>query len=58
LTFLGIPLFIRDPFFTYQNFLPIGPKGLVSFPYDLVLLAVFGLAIFLWAYKSTVLRGP
>jgi amino acid transporter len=48
--------FIGDPFFTYQNFLPIGPMGLVLFPYDLVLLTVFGLVIFLWAYKSAVLQ--
>jgi len=46
--------YVGDPFFTYQNFLPVGPMGLILFPYDVIVLAIFALLMFVWAYKSAV----
>jgi amino acid transporter len=49
--------YIGDPFFTYENFLPIGPQGLILFPYDSIVLAIFALLMFMWAYKSALKAG-
>ena len=51
---LAVISYIGDPFFTYQNFLPVGPQGLILYPYDTILVAIFSLIIFTWAYKSSV----
>lgn len=48
--------FVGDPFYTYQNFLPIAPLGLLPTPWDLGVLVVFGLGVFYWAYRTAV-RG-
>jgi amino acid transporter len=49
---LAVISLLGDPNFTYQNFLPIGPMGIIPIPYDSFVLAAFALAIFAWAYKS------
>jgi amino acid transporter len=56
----GIIVFslIGDPTFIYQNFLPIAPLGLLVMPYDLVVLTLFSLGIFAWAYKSNIDYPP
>jgi len=51
---LAVISYIGDPFFTFDNFLPIGPMGLIHYPYDTIVVAVFSLVIFGWAYKSSV----
>jgi amino acid transporter len=53
---LAVISYIGDPFFTFDNFLPIGPSGLIHYPYDLIVVAIFSLIIFGWAYKSSVNR--
>ena len=53
---LAILSYIGDPFFTFDNFLPIGPIGLLHYPYDGIAVTVFSLLIFLWAYKSSLKR--
>lgn len=50
--------YIGDPTFIYQNFLPIEPLGLLVMPYDLLVLTVFSLAIFAWAYKTNIEYPP
>jgi amino acid transporter len=55
---LAVISFIGDPFFTFDNFLPVGPQGFVHYPYDTILVAVFSLIIFTWAYKSSVRSPP
>jgi len=51
---LAILSYIGDPFFTFDNFLPIGPIGLLRYPYDGIAVTVFSLLIFGWAYKSSL----
>jgi amino acid transporter len=51
---LAVISYIGDPFFTFDNFLPVGPIGLIHYPYDTIVVAVFSLLIFGWAYKSSV----
>ncbi len=46
--------YIGDPNFVFQNFLPIGPLGILTLPYDVVVVAVFAAVIFVWANH----RGP
>jgi APA family basic amino acid/polyamine antiporter len=53
---LAVLSYIGDPFFTFANFLPIGPIGLLRYPYDGIVVVVFSLLIFGWAYKSSVRR--
>jgi len=53
---LAVISYVGDPFFTFDNFLPIGPMGLIHYPYDTIVVAVFSLVIFGWAYKSSVNR--
>ena len=43
---------LGDTNFVYQNFLPIGPMGIIPVPYDFVVLVIFSLAMFVWAYKA------
>jgi basic amino acid/polyamine antiporter, APA family len=49
---LAVISLLGDTNFIYQNFLPIGPMGIIPIPYDLVVLVLFGLGIFAWAYKA------
>ena len=44
--------YIGDTNFVFSNFLPIGPLGILKMPYDMIVLAIFALAIFAWAYVS------
>ena len=55
---LAVLSYIGDPFFTFDNFLPIGPIGLMHYPYDTIVVAIFSLIIFGWAYKSSVSKVP
>jgi amino acid transporter len=47
---------LGDTNFVFDNFLPIGPMNILVMPYDLVVLIIFSILIFYWAYKSNV--GP
>jgi len=51
---LGIMIisFLGDPHFEYENFLPASPLGLITTPYDIVVVAAFATAIFAWAYYA------
>ena len=51
---LAVISYIGDPFFTFDNFLPVGPQGLIHYPYDTIVVAGFSLIIFGWAYKSSI----
>lgn len=58
---LGVISYLGDQFFIYDNFLTspsypitIQPMGIINTPYDLVVLIVFGLAMFVWGYLSGV----
>jgi basic amino acid/polyamine antiporter, APA family len=51
---LAVISLLGDTNFIYQNFLPIGPMGIITMPYDLVVLILFGLGIFAWAYKANI----
>jgi amino acid transporter len=44
--------YIGDPNFVFSNFLPIGPVGILKMPYDMVVLAIFAVLIFAWAYVA------
>lgn len=44
--------YLGDTNFIYQNFLPIGPQGIITMPYDAILLIIFAIFIFAWAYKA------
>ncbi len=64
---LGIISYLGDQFFIYENFLSTGspynypitiqPMGLLNMPWDLVVLVAFGLAMFLWGYRSALHRA-
>ena len=64
---IGIISYLGDQFFIFDNFLQTGPPnnypitvqpmGLLNMPYDLVVLAVFGLLMFLWGYYSALRLG-
>jgi amino acid transporter len=49
---------IGSPTFIYDNFLPIGPLGIINTPYDLVVLGIFSLIIFYWAYRTNIKYPP
>lgn len=60
---LGLISYLGDQFFIYENFLTpptypitIQPMGLLNMPYDLVVLVLFGLAMFAWGYYSALRR--
>jgi amino acid transporter len=44
--------------YIFDNFLPIGPLGLLNSPYDLIVLGIFAIIIFAWAYKSNIGYKP
>jgi amino acid transporter len=61
---LGIISYLGDQFFIYDNFLQspsfpitVQPLGWITTPYDIVVLVVFGLAMFAWGYFSAFPRG-
>ncbi len=43
---------LGDTNFVLDNFLPVGPQGIITLPYDAVIVSVFALVIFVWAYYS------
>ena len=49
---LAVISLLGDTNFTYQNFLPIGPMGIIPIPYDFAVLVAFALGMFAWAYKA------
>jgi basic amino acid/polyamine antiporter, APA family len=51
---IGIILisFLGDTNFIYENFLPIGPQGIIVMPYDIIILVIFAIIIYAWAYVS------
>lgn len=53
---LGIAIiaYLGDPNFMFNNFLPIKPLGLLMMPYDLIVLAIFAVIIYIWAYKQNI----
>ncbi|MBN2479053.1 MAG: amino acid permease [Parachlamydiales bacterium] len=53
---LGIMIvsYLGDPKFAFNNFLPVKPLGLLIFPYDLIILTIFSIFIYLWAYKVNI----
>ncbi len=61
---IGIISYLGDQFFIYDNFLTTGapnnypitvqPMGILNMPWDLVVLVAFGLAMFLWGYRSAL----
>jgi basic amino acid/polyamine antiporter, APA family len=53
---LAVISLLGDTNFIYQNFLPIGPMGIIPIPYDFGVLVVFALLIFTWAYKANTTR--
>jgi amino acid transporter len=46
--------YLGNPFFVFDNFLPVQPMGLFGTPQDIVILIVFGLAMYVWAYFSAL----
>ncbi len=45
---------LGDTYFVLDNFLPIGPQGIISTPYDAILVIVFSIGIFIWAYYANI----
>lgn len=46
--------YLGDPNFMFNNFLPIKPLGYLVMPYDLIVLAIFAIIIYIWAYKENI----
>jgi len=42
--------YLGDTNFVFKNFLPIGPQGIIPMPYDMLVVTVFAILIFAWAY--------
>jgi amino acid transporter len=51
---LGIVIvsYLGDTNFIYENFLPVGPLGIIHMPYDILVLTIFAILIYAWAYVS------
>ena len=43
--------FIGDTKFCFKNFTGINPLGYLPMPYDMIVLAIFAIIIFFWAYR-------
>ncbi len=41
---------LGDTNFVLDNFLPIGPQGIIPIPYDAIVVTLFSIGIFVWAY--------
>ncbi len=54
---IAVISYLGDPTFIYNNFLPIQPIGLILMPYDIVVLTIFSLLVFAWAYISTTRKS-
>ncbi len=64
---IGVISYLGDQFFIFDNFLQTGapnnypvtiqPMGLLNMPWDIVVLVAFGLAMFLWGYRSALRLG-
>jgi amino acid transporter len=50
LTGIVIISLLGDPKFSFNNFTPYKPLGILCLPYDLIALAFFALIIYFWAY--------
>jgi len=50
--------FIGDPTFVFNNFTPFTPKGWLVMPYDLLVLAIFAVAIYFWCYFVNIRFRP
>jgi basic amino acid/polyamine antiporter, APA family len=50
--------YLGNPFFIYQNFLPVQPIGLFGTPEDLAILVVFGAIMYTAAYFSALIPEP
>ena len=48
---LTVMSLLGDPQFAFNNFLKIKPLGLFVMPYDYIILTVFSLVIYFWAYR-------
>jgi amino acid transporter len=44
--------YLGDTNFVFENFLPIGPLGMLHMPYDIIVLTIFAVIIYAWAYVS------
>jgi amino acid transporter len=42
--------YLGDTNFIFDNFLPIGPQGIIPMPYDMLVVTIFAILIFAWAY--------
>ena len=45
---------LGDKHFEMNNFTPYKPLGILPMPYDLVVLGLFSILIFAWAYKENI----
>lgn len=64
---IGVISYVGDQFFIYENFLSSGspynypitlqPMGLLTMPWDLVVLVAFALGMFVWGYRSALRLG-
>ncbi len=43
--------YLGDPTFEFNNFTSIKPTGLLYMPYDLIILGLFSIVIYFWAFK-------
>ncbi|MFH1653856.1 MAG: APC family permease [Pseudomonadota bacterium] len=50
---VGVSL-IGDKHFSFNNFTPWSPLGILRMPYDLIVLAIFATLIYVWVYKVNV----
>ena len=50
--------FIGDPTFVFNNFTPFTPKGWLLMPYDLIVLAIFAVGVYFWAYSVNIQFRP
>ena len=51
---LVVMSFLGDTNFVLADFLPVGPQGIIPIPYDMAVVTVFSLGIFVWAYYSNI----
>jgi len=47
---------IGDPHFVLENFTPWKPFGILTMPYDLVVLTLFSIVIYYWGYRCNVTK--
>ncbi len=50
--FIMVMSLIGDVNFIYENFLPIGPLGIIPMPYDMIVLTIFAIVMYFWSYKA------